>query len=47
MVEAIAHMEISVAKEEERKEIIEETFATQKTHQSKVRENNSNQTSLF
>jgi len=47
MEEAIANMETIIVKAEERKEIMEETFANQKTHRSKVQEDNSNQTSLF
>jgi hypothetical protein len=47
MEEAIADMEIIIVKAEERKEIIEETFTTQKAHRIKIQEDNSNQTSLF
>jgi len=47
MEEAIANMETIIVKAEERKEIIEETFANQKVHRPKVQEDNSNQTSLF
>jgi hypothetical protein len=47
MEEAIADMETSIVKAEERKEIIEETFASQKPRRIKIKEDNSNQTSLF
>ena len=43
---AIADIETTVAKAEERKEIIEEAFST-KLHKTKIKEDNSNQTSLF
>lgn len=45
--EAIADMETIIVKAEERKEIIEEAFANHKVHRPKIKEDNSNQTSLF
>jgi hypothetical protein len=45
--EAIANMETTIVKAEKRQEIIEETFVNQKTHRLKVKEDTSNQTSLF
>ena len=45
--EAIADMETIIIKAEERKEIIEETFTNHKAHKPKIKEDNSNQTSLF
>jgi hypothetical protein len=43
---AIADIETTVAKAEERAEIIEDAFST-KSHKTKIKEDNSNQTSLF
>ncbi len=43
---AIADIETMVVRAEERKEIIEEAFST-KSHKAKIKEDNSNQTSLF
>lgn len=47
MEEAIANMETIIVKAEERKEIMEEAFAHQKAYRPKIKEDNSNQTSLF
>lgn len=44
---AIADIETTVAKAEERKEIIEDVFSSAKSHRTKIKEDNSNQTSLF
>jgi len=44
---AIADIETMVIKAEERKEIIKDAFANNGTHKTKVKEDNSNQTSLF
>ncbi len=45
--EAIKDIETIIVKAEERKEIIEDAFANQNSRQPKVKEDNSNQTSLF
>ncbi|MBK7667723.1 MAG: hypothetical protein IPJ32_10510 [Sphingobacteriaceae bacterium] len=44
---AIADIETTVAKAEERKEIIEDTFSNTKVHKSKVKEDDQNQLSMF
>jgi hypothetical protein len=44
---AIADVETVVAKAEERKETIEDAFSPAKSHKTKIKEDNSNQTSLF
>jgi len=44
---AIADIETTVAQTEERKEIIEETFANPPARKPKIQEDNSSQTSLF
>ena len=44
---AIVDIETTVAKAEERKEIIEDAFSPIKSHKTKIKEDNSNQTSLF
>lgn len=47
MEEAIANMETIIVKAEERKDIIEDDFTSQKVRRTKVQEDSSSQTSLF